>query len=66
MSLFALVALNIYAQLPILLVVISLVYSATRYDEWGSIFNEAIRWGGRMAFFLAGIGVAIYLLALIV
>ena len=35
---------SIYWQLPILIVVISLVYSATRYDEWGAILREAVRW----------------------
>jgi hypothetical protein len=53
----------IYWQLPVLIVVISLVYSATRYDEWGSILHEAFRWGLRMTGFLLAIGVALYLLA---
>jgi hypothetical protein len=53
----------IYWHLPVLIVVISLVYSATRYDEWGSILREAFRWGLRMAGFLLAIGVALYLLA---
>jgi hypothetical protein len=53
----------IYWQLPVLIVVISLVYSATRYDEWGSILREAFRWGLRMTAFLLAIGVALYLLA---
>ena len=53
----------IYWQLPVLIVVISLVYSATRYDEWGSILREAFRWGLRMAGFLLAIAFALYLLA---
>jgi hypothetical protein len=53
----------IYWQLPLLIVVISLVYSATRYDEWDSILREAFRWGLRMTGFLLAIGVALYLLA---
>lgn len=61
-----LVPFNMYYQLPILIVVISMVYSATRYDDWGSIFHEAIRWGGRMALFLVGIGVVLYALATII
>ena len=56
-------SVNIYAQLPVLIVVISLVYAGTRYDEWTSILGEAFRWGGRMALFLASIGLALYLLA---
>ncbi len=60
---FALGAINMYFQLPVLIVVISLVYSGTRYDAWDSILHEAVRWGGRMALFLVGIGVVLYLIA---
>jgi hypothetical protein len=63
MILTALFTINMYFQLPLLIVVISLVYSATRYDDWGSIFYEAVRWGGRMALFLLGIGAVLYLVA---
>jgi hypothetical protein len=52
---------NLYWHLPILIVVISLVYSATRYDEWKPIFREAVRWGLRLAVFLFVIGLALYL-----
>ncbi len=55
--------LPMYAQLPILLVVISLVYSATRYDDWPDIFLEAFRWGSRMLMFMLGIGVVMFALA---
>lgn len=47
-------------DLPLLIIVVSLVYSATRYDQWGPIFREAFRWGLRLAVFLIGIGVALY------
>lgn len=50
-----------YVQLPILIVVISLVYSATRFDRWDLILREAFRWGSRMFVFLVMIGVALYL-----
>ena len=56
---------NMYVQLPFLIVIISLVYSATRYDEWGSILVEAFRWGSRMVGFLLAIAVVLYLLALL-
>ena len=46
---------NIYWDLPVLLAVISLVYSATRFDRWDFILREAFRWGVRMALFLFGI-----------
>ncbi len=53
----------LYWHLPILIIIISLVYSATRYENWRAILNEALRWGLRMVGFLGGIGVVLYLLA---
>lgn len=58
-------AIGFYWQLPLLIVIISLVYSATRFDHWSDIFQEAFRWGLRMTAFLLGIGVVLYLLALV-
>lgn len=52
-----------YWHLPVLLVVVSLVYSATRFEDWRAILAEAFRWGLRMATFLVGIGVVLYVLA---
>jgi hypothetical protein len=57
---------SIYLHLPVLIVVISLVYSATRYDRWSNILREALRWGLRMFSFLCGIAVALYLLSLFI
>jgi hypothetical protein len=54
---------SIYWDLPILIVVVSLVYSATRYDGWDAIVREAVRWGGRMTLFLGGIGLALFVVA---
>src|SRR4051794_10950300 len=54
---------SIYWDLPVLIVVVSLVYSATRYDDWGAIVREAVRWGLRMTTFLGGIGVGLYFIA---
>ncbi len=48
-------------DLPILVVLISLVYSATRYDSWPAILNEALRWGLRLVLFLVLIGVVLFL-----
>ncbi|MHB1422367.1 MAG: hypothetical protein ACYC3I_04055 [Gemmataceae bacterium] len=54
---------NIYlVDLPLLIVLISLVYSATRFDDWGAILLEALRWGLRLLGFLAGIGIVLYIL----
>ncbi len=63
MNLPGLFAMSIYWHLPILIVLISLVYSATRYDQWGLILREAVRWGTRMTVFLVAIGVVLYVLA---
>jgi hypothetical protein len=49
-------------ELPLLIVLVSLVYSATRYDEWRPILREALRWGVRLVAFLGGIGVVLFLL----
>ena len=56
------VPLSMYAQLPILIVVISLVYSATKFDRWDLILRDAFRWGSRMAGFLIVIGVVLFVL----
>ena len=54
---------NIYfVELPLLIVLISLVYSATRFDEWGPILREAVRWGFRLLSFLVAIGFTLYVL----
>ncbi len=56
----------IYLHLPILIVVISLVYSATRFERWDNIVREALRWGLRMAIFLCGIAIVLYVLSLLI
>jgi hypothetical protein len=55
-----------YLHLPILIIVISLVYSATRFDRWGSILHEAFRWGSRMATFLVALAIVVYILSLLI
>ncbi|MFO0845616.1 MAG: hypothetical protein U0797_25065 [Gemmataceae bacterium] len=47
-------------DLPLMVVLISLVYSATRYDRWPAILWEAVRWGVRLLLFLCAIGVALF------
>jgi hypothetical protein len=51
---------SMYLQLPVLLVIVSLVYSGTRHDDWGSIFSEAFRWGMRMAGFMLCVAAVMY------
>ena len=55
-----------YVHVPVLLVLISLVYSATRFDEWHLILREAVRWGLRLLMFLVVIGVVMYALATVI
>ena len=59
----ALLAVSIYWDLPVLLVVVSLVYAATRHDRWDKIVHEAIGWGLRITLFLFAIGLGLYLLS---
>ena len=58
--------MNLFWHLPILVVLISLVYSATRFERWKNILSEAVRWGLRMSAFLVGIGVVLFLLSLFI
>ena len=57
---------NIYWHLPILIVVISLVYSATRFESWRAIFVEAVRWRLRMTAFLVVIAMLLTDLAYVI
>jgi hypothetical protein len=56
----------LYWHLPFLILIISLVYSATRFDAWDAIIPETFRWIRRMVVFLGGIGVVLYLLATVI
>jgi len=37
-----------YWHLPVLIVLVSLVYSATRYEQWPAMLRESWRWMKRM------------------
>ena len=50
-----------FFDLPLMVLLISLVYSATRYDRWSAILFEAGRWGVRLFLFLAVIGGVLYI-----
>jgi threonine/homoserine/homoserine lactone efflux protein len=50
-------------HLPVVIVVISLVYGATRFDDWPHILREARRWVVRLAGFLFVIVLVLYILA---
>jgi hypothetical protein len=50
----------IYFHLPFMLLIISLVYSATRHEEWDEILIEAFRWGIRMFGFMLLVAVVLF------
>jgi hypothetical protein len=53
---------NIYLiDLPLLIVLVSLVYSATRFDQWPAILREAGLWALRLGAFLGAIGLTLYI-----
>lgn len=56
-------AISIYWDLPVLLVIVSLVYAATRHDRWDKIFGEALHWGSRITLFLLIIGLILYVVS---
>ncbi|MSQ96163.1 MAG: hypothetical protein EXR98_16645 [Gemmataceae bacterium] len=58
-----LVSLSIYWHLPLMLLVISLVYSATRHDAWDDILVEAFRWGIRMFGFMVLVAIVLFAVA---
>ena len=45
----------ILLDLPLLIVLTSLVYSASRHESWKEIGAEAVRWGLRLALFMLSI-----------
>lgn len=45
-------ASSIYWHLPVLLILASLIYSATRFDHWPSILHHAVRSLVYMSIFL--------------
>jgi hypothetical protein len=54
---------TIYLQLPVVLALVSVVYSATRFEYWRPILLEAVHWGWRMTGFLLAIGLVLYVVA---
>ncbi|NBO92485.1 MAG: hypothetical protein EBV06_09285 [Planctomycetia bacterium] len=51
-----------FQDLPLLIIMVSLVYSATRYEKWSAILVEAARWIAQLLFFLGGVALALYIL----
>ena len=57
--------MSIYWHLPILLVFVSVVYSATRHDEWRPILIQALRNGVYIIFFMGSVFVVLLFLSTI-
>jgi hypothetical protein len=57
---------DIYWHLPIMIVLISLVYSATRFERWDNIGWETLRWIRNMGLFLVLIAVGLFVLSLFI
>jgi len=55
--------MTIYVHLPVLVAVVSLVYSATRHDRRDKILREAAHWAVRMTTFLLTIGLVLFALS---
>jgi hypothetical protein len=58
-------AYNMYWHLPVVIVLVSLVYSATRFDQWQAILRDTFRWCLRLAGFLASIALVLYFFSLL-
>jgi uncharacterized membrane protein YidH (DUF202 family) len=54
---------TVYVHLPVLVAVVSLVYSATRHDRRDKILREAAHWAVRMTTFLLSIGLVLFALS---
>ncbi len=55
--------LPFYWHLPMLVVLVSLVYSATRHDQWRAVVRESVLWGSRLTAFLVSIVVVLWIVA---
>jgi hypothetical protein len=55
-------AVNMYWHLPLLILLVSLVYSATRFDQWQPILRDTFRWCLRLVGFLGAIAFVLWTL----
>ena len=60
---FELPQIGFYWHLPILLILVSLVYSATRFEKWSHILQETVRWIIRLSVFLGFVTVVLFAVA---
>jgi hypothetical protein len=66
MTMLALLAVSIYWHLPIMVVLVSLVYTATRYDDWHQIFRNSVRNGLYIVVFMGAVFLVLLFLSTIV
>lgn len=52
-----------WRDLPILIIIVSIVYGATRYDDWSHIVREGIRWVVRLTGFLVAVMLILFVVA---
>jgi hypothetical protein len=64
-SFLPLFAVNMYWHLPLLILLVSLVYSATRFDQWRPIFRDTFRWCLRLVGFLGAIALVLWVLEML-
>ncbi|QDU60685.1 hypothetical protein Pan216_15340 [Planctomycetes bacterium Pan216] len=57
-------SLNMHWYLPPLVIAVSLVYSATRYEDWGLIWRHAIRWALYILAFLGSAYLVLFLISI--
>jgi hypothetical protein len=51
---------DVFIHFPILLVIVNLVFSASRYDDWGQIISHALKGMLYIVTFLGGVFVFLY------
>jgi hypothetical protein len=59
-------AVSIYWHLPVLIVLVSIVYSATRYDDWSRIWHHAVRNGVYVLVFMGAVFLMLFFLSSVV
>ncbi|MCE2804312.1 MAG: hypothetical protein LW700_03745 [Gemmataceae bacterium] len=57
---------SIFWHIPALVIPVSLVYGATRFENPGEIIGEAIQWIRRLVVFLTTIAIVVHLLTWLV
>jgi hypothetical protein len=62
----AILASSLYWHLPVMLVIVSIVYSATRYDDWDLILHHAVRGAVYIVVFMGTVFLVLFGLSTII